>query len=98
MVKLRIDNIDIIVAEKTSVLNAAESAGIEIPTMCFMQGFTNHPSCMICMVKDVNSGKLFPSCAIRAEEGMEIITNDNEVKESRKDALELLLSDHVGDC
>jgi NADPH-dependent glutamate synthase beta subunit-like oxidoreductase/ferredoxin len=98
MIKLKIDNIEISVPEKTSVLQAAESAGIEIPSMCFMEGFTNHPSCMICMVKDANSGKLFPSCAIPAVEGMEIITNDSEVREFRKDALELLLSDHVGDC
>ena len=53
---------------------------------------------MVCMIKDKNTGMLHPSCAYLAQDGMEIITNDDEVFEARKDALELLLSDHVGDC
>jgi len=50
------------------------------------------------MIKDKNTGMLHPSCALLVQDGMEIITNDDEVFEARKDALELLLSDHVGDC
>lgn len=98
MVKLRIDNMEVQVPEGTTLLKASEQAGVEIPTMCFMEGFTNHPSCMICLVKDRNSGQLFASCAMPVAEGMEIITSDEEVREARKEALELLLSDHVGDC
>ena len=98
MIKLKIDNIEVQVKEGTSVLNAAESAGISIPTMCFMEGFSNNPSCMVCLVRDKNNGDLFPSCAMEVAEGMEILSEDVEVKEARKDALELLMSDHVGDC
>lgn len=98
MIKLKINNTSIEVAEGSSVLKAAESMGIKIPTMCFHEGFTNHPSCMLCLVKDVKSGKLHPSCALPAAENMEIITDDEEIFEARKEALELLLSDHVGDC
>jgi ferredoxin len=98
MLKLKIDNKEITVKEGTTVLHAAESAGIEIPSMCFMEGYSNHPSCMVCLVKDNNSGQLYPSCATRVVEGMEIISNDEEVHEARREALELLLSDHVGDC
>ncbi len=98
MITLKIDNTQISVPEGTSVLLAASQAGIKIPSMCFKEGYSNHPSCMVCMVKDNKNGKLFPSCAIAATEGMEIITNDDEVKTSRQEALELLLSDHVGDC
>jgi NADPH-dependent glutamate synthase beta subunit-like oxidoreductase len=53
---------------------------------------------MICLVKDNFTNKLFPSCAVAATEGMHIITMDDEIHEARKDALELLMSDHVGDC
>lgn len=98
MINLKINNTSIQVPTGTSVLKAAEQIGIEIPTMCFYEGFTNHPSCMVCLVKDTKSGKLHPSCALPAEEGMDIITEDNEIISARKEALELLLSDHVGDC
>jgi len=98
MVKLFIDNKEVIVNENTSVLEAAKSIGTEIPNMCFLKGYSNHPSCLVCLVKDINTGELFPSCAIQVAEGMEVITDDDEVIEARKDALELLLSDHVGDC
>lgn len=100
MIKLKIDGKEIIVAEGTTVLNAAKGLGIDIPTMCYLEGagFHNHPSCMVCLVKDENSGKLLPSCALPAAENMKIITSDQEVMHARKDALELLMSDHVGDC
>jgi NADPH-dependent glutamate synthase beta subunit-like oxidoreductase len=54
-------------------------------------------SCMLCLVKD-GSGKLFPSCSVAAAPGMNIITGDDEIREARQTALELLLSEHVGDC
>lgn len=98
MIKLKINNQTVEVADGLSVLKAAESIGVEIPTMCFKDGFGNHPSCMLCLVKDVKTGKLHPSCALPSVKGMEIITDDEEIHEARKESLELLLSDHVGDC
>ena len=98
MVELKIDGISLKVSRETTVMEAARSAGIEIPSMCFKNGHQNHPSCMICLVKDLKSGNLFPSCAMRVSEKMEISTKDQEVLNARKDALELLMSDHVGDC
>ncbi len=98
MIKLTIDQRIVEVPENTTVMEAAESAGIEIPAMCFMKGYSNHPSCMVCLVREQNSGNLFASCAMPVTEGMEVVTNDDEVREARKEALELLLSDHVGDC
>jgi NADPH-dependent glutamate synthase beta subunit-like oxidoreductase len=53
---------------------------------------------MVCMVKDRKTGNQFPSCALDISEGMDIITNDEDVRLSRKEGLELLMSDHVGDC
>jgi len=95
MVRLFIDNKEVIVEDNTTVLKAARSIGIEIPTMCFMEGYSNHPSCMVCLVKNKSTGELFPSCAIPVSEGLEVISNDAEISEARRDALELLLSDHV---
>ncbi len=98
MIKLRIDKQNIEVEKGKTVLKAAQQLGIKIPTMCFLEGYSNHPSCMLCVVKDVKTGKLFPSCAMPAQENMDIITFDEEIEIARREALELLLSDHVGDC
>ena len=98
MIKLTIDNHSVEVPSGTSVWQAAQSIGIEIPTMCFLEGTEHFTSCMICLVKDAKSGRFFASCSTPVAEGQEIITNDAETTESRKAALELLLSEHVGDC
>jgi NADPH-dependent glutamate synthase beta subunit-like oxidoreductase len=98
MVNIIIDKINLAVKIGTPVIDAARSAGINIPSMCYKNGYSNHPSCMVCMVKDMKTGKLFPSCAIKVTYGMEISTTDDDVLNARKEALELLLSDHIGDC
>ena len=98
MIHLKIDNIDIAIANGTTVLEAAKTVGIKIPSMCFKEGFENCPSCMVCLVKDRKSGNLMSSCALKVTEGMDILSNEPEVTEARKEALELLLSDHIGDC
>jgi NADH dehydrogenase/NADH:ubiquinone oxidoreductase subunit G len=98
MMKLIIDKQDVEVAEGTTVLAAAQKLGIDIPTMCFLDGCTPSASCMICVVKDATTDKLTPACSALAEDGMNIITDDSDVLRARKQALELLLSDHIGDC
>jgi NADPH-dependent glutamate synthase beta subunit-like oxidoreductase/ferredoxin len=79
-------------------MEAAASMGIAIPSMCFHAGYSNHPSCMVCLVKDCDRDQLVPSCAMTVHEGMHILTGSDEVTEARREALELLLSDHAGDC
>ena len=98
MIKLTIDNRTIEVQSGTSVWEAAKSVGIEIPTMCYLEGTEHFTSCMVCLVKDTKNGRLFASCSTPVSEGQILITNDEETTESRKAALELLLSEHVGDC
>ncbi len=98
MINIKIDNIEITAEPGSAIIDVARNAGIKIPSMCYKQGYSNHPSCMVCVVKDFSTGKLVPSCAIKAMDGMEISTIDEEVFIARKEALELLLSDHVGDC
>lgn len=98
MITLKINDTEIQVENGTSVMKAAQQLGIEIPNMCWHDELEHFTSCMVCMVKDQKNGKLFPSCSVKASDGMEVVTNDDEIFESRKTALELLLSEHVGDC
>lgn len=97
-INLRINDREVRVKEGTMLLEAAESAGFTIPAMCRNTQVEHFTSCMICMVRERSSGNLMPSCSVRAVPGMDIITDDVEIAEARKTALELLLSEHVGDC
>ena len=98
MVKLIIDNRTVEVQQGTTVWQAAKSIGIEIPTMCYLDEPEHFTSCMICLVKDAKNGRFFASCSTPVAEGQIIISDDEETTESRKVGLELLLSEHVGDC
>ena len=98
MITLKINNQEIQVESGTSVMKAAQQMGIEIPNMCWHDELEHFTSCMVCMVKDQSTGRLFPSCSVKASDGLQVITSDAEIAESRKTALELLLSEHVGDC
>jgi hypothetical protein len=98
MTKLIINNTPIEVPDGSTILQAAAVLGVEIPTMCHNGDLEHFTSCMLCLVKDNKTGKLLPSCSAKATEGMDILTGDEEVMESRKMALELLMSEHAGDC
>jgi hypothetical protein len=98
MIKLKINHSEVSVTPGITILEAAQQLGIEIPTMCHNEEVEHFTSCMICLVKNVHNGKLYPSCSLQVHEGMEIITLDDEIREARQTGLELLLSDHVGDC
>jgi len=88
----------VVVEKGATVLDAVMSIGIRVPTMCHLKGYANFTSCMICVVKEQTSGKLLPSCTAPAADGMVIETDSEEVKHARRSALNLLLSEHVGDC
>ncbi len=98
MVQIKINGHEIIVEEGTSVLHAAETAGYTVPSMCYNKELGHFTSCMLCLVKDESDGRLFPSCSVNSKNGMSIITEDEEIREARQTGLELLLSEHVGDC
>src|SRR4030066_2193424 len=98
MPKLTIDNREVEVAEGATILEAAEKLGIKIPTMCFLKGYKPSTSCMVCVVKVNGMEQLVPSCGAIAEDGMQVESSTEEVRCARTAALELLLSDHVGDC
>jgi len=98
MPRLTIDNRDVEVEPGATVLDAARKLGIDVPTLCFLEGHEPQTSCMACVVK-VNGGqRLLPSCATEAAGGMRVESETDEVHAARRTALELLLSDHLGDC
>ena len=96
--KLTIDNREVEIADGSTVLQAAEKLDIAIPTMCFQDDCKPFTSCMICVVKDIDANKFIPACSALARDGMNIATDSDDVNASRQTALELLLSDHIGDC
>lgn len=98
MVTLTIDNQKIQVPDETTILEAAQKLGIPIPTMCFAEGYKPATSCMVCAVRVEGFKSLVPACGTRAADGMVVTTCDEAVRRARKTAIELLLSDHVGDC
>jgi NADPH-dependent glutamate synthase beta subunit-like oxidoreductase len=98
MPKLKIDNREVEVADGATIFQAAEKLGIEIPTMCFLKGYKPSTSCMACVVKVDGSDNLVPACGAIAKDGMRVESNTEEIRSARTAALELLLSDHVGDC
>jgi len=98
MPSLIIDHQSIEAKPGETVLQAARAAGLEIPTLCYLQGHEAGASCMVCAVKLKHSGQFIPACASRAVEGMELEHDTPEVREVRRMAIELLLSDHLGDC
>lgn len=93
---ITIDGRAIEVEPGESVLGAARKLGLDIPTLCYLEKCGPLNSCQVCLVK-IN-GKLVPSCGTKAAAGMVIESETTEVHEARRTALELLFSDHVGDC
>jgi ferredoxin len=98
MPKVTIDNRDVEIPPGSTLLEAAQKLGIDVPTLCYVEGYEPSTSCLVCMVKVRGTGRLVPACGTKAEEGMVIESETDEVRQVRRTALELLLSDHVGDC
>ena len=98
MATLTIDGRQITVPPGASVLEAAQWLGIRIPTMCHVPGIEPAGSCFMCAVQIEGRRTLSPACAMPAADGMNVITNSEDIHTARKMALELLLSDHAGEC
>ncbi len=98
MVHLTIDGRSIEVPEGTTVLEAAQDLGIDIPTLCYLKEVNVIASCRICLVEVEGSRSLIASCSLPASEGMVVRTHTPHVLHARKKVLELLLSDHPFDC
>ncbi|MDR2501748.1 MAG: (2Fe-2S)-binding protein, partial [Oscillospiraceae bacterium] len=95
---LNIDGIEVSALPGQTILEAARSAGIEIPTLCYDSRTEIYGSCGLCVVEVEGNPKLLKACATEASGGMIIRTNTDRVRDSRRTNLELLLSNHNGDC
>ena len=98
MVHLKINNIPVEVKEGSTILEAAKTAGINIPTLCYLKDINEIGACRICVVEVKGARSLVASCVYPVNEGMEVFTNTEKVRKSRKTTLELLLSNHKKEC
>ena len=98
MPQLTIDNTVIPFEPGETLLQVATRAGIAIPTLCSCEGIEPPTSCYVCVVKIRGRKGMAPSCATLAEEGMVVESDSEEVRRRRQQALELLMSEHAGDC
>ncbi len=98
MQTLSINNISVEVPGGTSVLDAARRAGIRIPTLCYVEGLQAIGACRVCVVEVEGAQNLAASCSMPAREGMKVFTNTRRVREARRAVVELLLSEHNGEC
>lgn len=97
-IRVNIDGYEIEAQEGATILQIARENGIEIPTLCHDARVEAYGACGLCVVEVEGSPKLARACATKAADGMVIHTQGERAKQARKVALELLLSDHEGDC
>ncbi len=98
MIKLKVNEINIEVDEGTTVLQACEKAGFEIPRFCYHEKLSIAGNCRMCLVEMEKSPKPVASCAMPASDGMNIKTNTQLVEKARKGVMEFLLANHPLDC
>ncbi|MBF0544088.1 MAG: iron hydrogenase small subunit [Candidatus Riflebacteria bacterium] len=98
MPNLTINNIKVQAPDGTTILDAARQAGIQIPTLCYLKDVQAIGACRICLVEVEGARTLVASCATPINEGMVIKTNSKRVRDGRRTVMELLLSEHSGDC
>ncbi len=98
MVNIKINGFDYQVPAGSTILEAAHSVGIEIPTLCYLKEINAIGACRICVVEVKGARGLVAACVFPVNEGMEIYTNTPKVIEARKTTLELILSTHKKEC
>lgn len=98
MVELTINNIKVKAEKGMTILDAAKSVGIHIPTLCHMKDMFPTGACRMCVVEVEGMRGLTPSCAYPVVEGMKVETNSQRVRTARKTIVELLIENHPQDC
>jgi len=94
MISLKINGLNVLVHKGTTLLEAAQSLGFPIPTLCHMEGLSPYGACRLCVVEigQEERAKLVSSCTYPAEEGLKVRTASNRVLKARKMVVELLLA------
>jgi len=98
MVNLKINGIDVQAEDNATVLEAAQKAGIHIPTLCHLKDINQIGACRVCLVEIKGARALAASCVMPVNEGMEVYTNSPAVRKARKSTVELILSNHRCEC
>ena len=98
MIRFRINGIPMEAVEGTTILSAAGTAGIRIPTLCYLEGINEIGSCRMCLVEEEWEDRLFTACNTTVKEGMSLLTDSPRVMEARRMVLDLLLSNHHVSC
>ncbi len=97
-ISLKIDDTPITVDAGTTILAAAEQLGIRIPRLCYHPDLSLAGSCRVCIVDVKGMGFYMTACSSQVWEGMEVQTNSPEIRQARRDIVELLLDNHPMDC
>ncbi|MFP4426568.1 MAG: NADH-dependent [FeFe] hydrogenase, group A6 [Spirochaetaceae bacterium] len=84
--------------EGATILEVAKAEGFHIPTLCHVEGFAPLGACRVCVVEVEGAPRLLAACATPVREGMVIHTNSSRARKGRRSVVELLLSEHTGDC
>ncbi|MCF0103957.1 MAG: (2Fe-2S)-binding protein, partial [Eggerthellaceae bacterium] len=98
MINLTIDSVEVSVPEGSTVLQAAFACGIKIPTLCYLAGVNEIGACRMCVVEVEGARSLMAACVCPVSEGMVIRTDSEKVLKSRRNTLELMLSNHRCKC
>lgn len=98
MVNLKINNIELSVAEGTTILEAAKQAGINIPTLCYLKEINEIGACRVCVVEVEGVERCVPACNTKVQEGMVVHTNSKKARLARKTNVQLILSQHEFKC
>ncbi len=98
MISVQVNNVKVEVPEGKTILQAAEQAGFKIPTLCYVEDKTPQGACRVCVVEVEGARTLMASCCTPVADKMKIFTNTRRVREARRNVVELLLSEHEGDC
>ncbi len=98
MIKLTIDGINVEVERGVTVLQAAQQAGVYIPTLCYHPDLQPYGGCRLCIVEIENMRGLPTSCTTPATEGMKVTTNTQQLQELRRAFLQLILTEHPNAC
>lgn len=100
-IHFKINNIEVEAEAGELLINVAKRYGVDIPSLCHNEKVKSYGACGVCVVESAKGGKLMRSCSTEVGpqfEGMEICTESDRVVRARKVALELLMTDHTGDC
>jgi NADH dehydrogenase/NADH:ubiquinone oxidoreductase subunit G len=96
--EITINNKQLVVSDGEKIIDILRQEGYDIPSLCYAEGKHHQASCMVCVVKNCDTGQIIPSCSTVALDGMVIESESEELHDLRRQALELVLSDHMAVC